>query len=208
MPSSTLLKTSVFALILVGASSAFGQSLNLQGTVTGGFNGTSSTTYGGLSYTGSTFNVNTAGGFYGLGGNAAPININNLGSFSLNGTPTNYSSPLTYFTLDVQFSVPTGIAGSNSTTYQALLQGDVTNTTSGGVYIQFDNSPRLFSFNNGVETGSFTLNVNSLSLFPNQTTSVTGYGTGSMKPVPEPCSMAAIGMGLGGLLLRRRRKTA
>jgi len=207
MPSSTLIKTSILALLTVGATSAFGQ-LNLQGSATGGFNGTSSTTYGGLSYTGSTFNVNTAGGFYGLGGNAGTINVNNLGSFSLSGAPASYSSPATSFTLDVVFLAPTGIAGDNSATYTAALQGDVTNTKSGGVYVQFDNSPRLFTYSNAAGSGSFTLSVNDLSLFPTQTTSVTGYGTGTFKSVPEPNSVAAIGMGLCGLLIRRRRKTA
>jgi hypothetical protein len=207
MPNSTFLKVSALVVAAVGASSAFGDELNLQGYVTGHFNSGSSTTYGGLSYTGSTFNVTTAGNFYGLGGNAAPINVNNLGSFALNGSTFNYSSPATFFTLDVTFTQPTGVSGSNSAIYTAILQGDVV-SKNGGVYIQFDNSPRLFNFTNSTGTGSFDLSVNDLSLYPSQTSSVTGYGHGSMTPVPEPCSLAAIGMGLGGFFVRRRRRTA
>ncbi len=110
----SIVKLAVLTVATGVASAAYADELNLQGNATGYFNAGPGTTYGGLSYLGSTFNVNTAGNFYALGGNAATPNLNNLGSMSLSGLPFDYNNPPATFTLDVTFTAPTGIAGSNT----------------------------------------------------------------------------------------------
>src|SRR5437762_7583541 len=70
-----------------------------------------SATSGGLTYSNSTFSGTTANGFRGLGGNPNPgSNFNNLGSISVSTASQNYNTP---FTLQVTFTAPQGINGSN-----------------------------------------------------------------------------------------------
>ncbi len=187
-----------------GAAFAFAQDINLQGDASAYFNAGPSTTYGGLSYLGSTFDVNTAGGFYALGGNAGTPNLNNLGSMTLSTQTFDYNNPPATFTLDVTFTAPTGIVGSNMATYTADLIGSVSAGNAGGVHIDFGNAPTQFNFTNSSGTGYFTLNVNPVSIHPGQTVAVSGYGKGQIQAVPEPTSLACIAMGLGGAFLRRR----
>jgi hypothetical protein len=201
------IKVGSLAALAVVSSSAFGQELNLEGTVTGGFDGTSTTSIGGLSYLGSTFNTNTSGGFYALGGNpSTSANFNNLGSFSLSGTPSTYYGHT--FTLDVTFTEPGGIINGSSNTYTAQLLGQVSSNNSGGLLVNFGTSPKIFTFSNGKQIGSFDLNVNNVSIQPTQLASVTGYGVATTKAVPEPASMFCIGSGLVGMVLKRRKKSA
>src|SRR5688572_28770484 len=78
-----------------------------------------SATFLGLTYSNSTFAGTTANGFRGLGGNANPgANFNNLGSLSLSTAPNTYD---TSFTLQVTFTAPQGITGSNTATFTATL---------------------------------------------------------------------------------------
>ncbi len=163
----------------------------------------------GLQYVNSTFSNTTVGGFLGLGGNpiAPPTqNLNNLGAFSLATTAATYTGNT--FTLRVTFTAPQGINGSNTTLFTATLTGAVSSIGNGGVFLDFNNTPILFTFNDvncegGVTTcgqGSFFFAVNDLSIDPGQIASLTGQITSAQQTtIPEPTSMLLLGTGLLGV---------
>jgi hypothetical protein len=187
--------------------------LTIKGSTLGSFNGNplaSSATYLGLTYTNSTFDTTTSNGFAALGGNPnPPANFNNLGSFALNSSNNVYNGT---FTLQVLFTDPTGIAGGNTAMYAANIFGSVTNTFDGGVFLNFDNTVQTFTFSNANGSGSFSLQVNDLSVNPGQVASVTGNILANIVPIPEVPAMAPLGLLLGaigiGEVIRRRRGAA
>src|SRR5687767_9457006 len=133
----------------------------------------------GMSYSDAVFAGTTANGFRGLGGNANPgFNLNNLGSLTLSTAPNTFN---TLFTLQVNFTAPQGINGGSTADLFALVTGTVRADDDGGVFVDFDNTPRLFTFadtNCGPTTvpgqqttcgnGSFSFSVNDLALDPGQ----------------------------------------
>jgi hypothetical protein len=156
----------------------------------------------GLTYANSTFNVTSAGGVAGLGamGMTNPaLNIDNLGSWTLTGTPFSYAG--TSFTLRVSFTAPPGTTPT-SALFTSAITGDVIATDNGGLFIDFDNTPRSFTF----AGGAFNLIVQDVSLTPHGT-SVASTGFINVTSVPEPETYALLLAGLGavGFMARRRK---
>lgn len=198
----------VFGLALGMASIASADEVQFTGSTLGAFNGGTllpADSYLDLTFSNSTFDNATVGGFLNLGGNPEPgANFNNLGSFVLGTSDQTYNGAT--FQLAVEFTAPFTINGGSTATFTSTLTGAVSNE-NGGVFIDFNNTPQNFTFSNANFTGSFSMFVNDVSLSPGQTASLTGRISASQQPVPEPATIAALGVGAIGLLRRRSRST-
>ncbi len=197
----------VVPMLLSGAANA--DEVHVAGLTEGRFNAQAfglTNTLLGLTYDSSVFDNSTVGNQLDLGGNPVPgLNIDNLGSFSLDLSDNTYNG--NNFNLMVTFLAPTTITGGGSAIYTDQLFGTVLNG-NGGVFIDFDNTPQVFTFTNATATGSFSMFVNDVSIAPGQSSSLTGHIMGSQQPVPEPATVVGIACGFLGLFRKLGRRKA
>jgi hypothetical protein len=167
--------------------------------------GVQTDTFGGLTFTSSTFDVTSAGtpGFASIGNIAGTPNHNNLGSFTLAGTPFVYDGG--HFDLRVTFTLPLGTT-PNTWVFTDTLTGQVGTTNNGGVFIDFDNTPKHFTFGSGGTAGSFDFFINDVSVTTTEVAAVTGsIRNVTLVPEPETYALFLAGLGALGFMSRRRR---
>ena len=214
MRSARLLKTALASgVMLVGLGAGAAQAATTFTGFTDGCFGLAcvppttippqSATIGGLTYLDSVFSVTDAGGFAAIGNAPGTPNTDNLGSFTLSGTPFTYTGGS--FVLRMTFTAPPGTAPA-TLTYTAALNGIVSAVDGGGVFLDFDNSPKHLTFTGG----SFDVVVNDVSMTAGNVVPLTGQIVSVVTGVPEPetYAMMLAGLGLMGFVVRRRGKTA
>jgi hypothetical protein len=199
----TFLKSLSIALALVGVMViAQGQARADEVTISGFTTGATSAPF--LSFAGNSNFTNTT--FFGVG---ALSGVNSLGTLSLSTAPGQLVGGI--FNLGITFTSPGGINGGQDASYTAIVTGSVSpDVDQGGVMIDFDNTPLLFTFVNNESFGSFSLTIADVFVETGRTAFITAGTTGQQTPVPEPATLLLIGTGLTGLAakLRKRRRNS
>jgi len=184
-------------VILMTQGQARADEVTLTGSTTGVVTGVPQLTFNGNGFTNTTFfNIGALSG------------ANHLGTFALSTAPGALVGGS--FTLNVTFVTPQLINGGQATSYTAVISGSVSpNVNQGGVNIDFDNTPVVFTISNATGTGSFTLAIADLFVETGNSANITAGTTGNQTAeVPEPATLLLLGTGLTGIAakLRKRRK--
>jgi hypothetical protein len=164
---------------------------------------TQSITFNGLTYNNSTFNVTTAAGFVAIGNAPGTPNVDNLGSFTLTGTPFVYNGE--HFDLRVTFTAPPSTA-PGTVIFSDVITGTVNSVDNGGIFVDLDNTMKHFTFGSGSTAGSFDFFVNDVSLTAGHSIAVTGTILAQVSTVPEPASFVLLVGGLGALAFVAHRR--
>lgn len=188
---------SMALLVIVGAShtAARADEVTISGSTTGAL------TAPGVLFTGNEFFTGTTA--LGVGSLSG---VNSLGTFFLNTGPLSTTGGL--FQLDITFTTPAGILGGQGATYVATIVGSISpNIDQGGVNVHFPNPTQTFTFNDGVNTGSFSLTVADLFVQSGREAFLTAGFIGQQAPaVPEPATLLLLGSGLTGVAVKLRRR--
>lgn len=196
----------------LSVGSAFADEVTFAGQTYGSWNfgafGSPVTSPGGITFTGSAFGPGTT--------SAGVLGFANLGTFTIpTSLPGNFESGT--FQLQINFSLPTGIAG-NPATFGASFFAIIIPTTEGLFSVQFftldenDNPVFLpiqcFNFANNTGIGSFCITVQGGFAHAGENLNITGaiIEANQRTTVPEPASMILLGSGLLGAGSFMRRK--
>jgi hypothetical protein len=148
-----------------------------------------------------------------------------LGMMTRGGTNTDENVSELPFTLQVTFTLPSGIDGGQGDTFTALITGTSANGGGGPLPIDFNNDWQTFTFSNASGSGSFLFAViNDPAVTKNTTRNgngaliLGGIQNASFTPasstgsesinVPEPASMLLMGLSACALAIRKRRQQA
>ena len=191
-----LLLPAVTALLAVTSLSTRADEVTVSGTSTGVVTGVSQ-----LAFAGNPFTATTALGVGSFSG------VNSLGTFTLSTDTLQLASGS--FSLDLTLTAPTGITGGGATSFNATIAGSVSpNIDQGGVSIHFPNPSQTFTFNNAIASGSFTLTVADLFVQSGRSALITAGLTGQQTAIPEPGTLALLGVGIAGAAVLARRRSA
>lgn len=183
------------AAVALGQGQARADEITISGSTTGTVTGVPQLTFtGNPNFTGMTsLNIGSLSG------------VNSLGTFTLSTAPAAMVGGS--FTLNVAFTQPGGIDGGQATTFTAAITGSVSpNVDQGGVLVNFDDNPVLFTFNDGTNSGSFTMQIIDVRVQSGRTADLTAGITGSQSTIPEPATMLLFGTGVAGVAAKLRRR--
>ncbi len=202
MKLKTLMISALAATAFVGARA---DEVTIAGSTNGQFSGSGTSAYQSLSFNSGSFDQTTFLNEGGVGGMAD----NNFGTMTLAASANPGQTYSGSFDLFITFTAPAGITGGQSATYTALVRGTLGPNGQGGVNVNFSAAgAQTFTFSSGNTSGTFTLEIDSLSISPGRTVAVTGFFTGEQTTANVPdggATVSLLGVGLMGLAAVRRK---